>query len=493
MRTFGSNASRVTRQLRRRGLPLALLAVGTLVLQASECSKEDFYDVFGGIGLTDVDGPLITSFLPVANVTLNDEFVMATITDPQGSNGAAPSGVDPASITATGDDGADLPITMAGTNMYNAGIADWGDGLHSIDWSALDFDGNEGTGSQSITIDRTAPVVTVNPPPATATSDDASFSWTVGVNIVEQHLLDAFYTARFPGPDDECGTGDDVTPTAEEVPTSTFNLAEGANTAEVVANNPVAPGGQPMTWVICGSVTARDDAVTKSGGEASNTTTSVQYVTDLTFMAPPGGGGSFTTTFISIVTDHRGNTSVICWVVGTSPAQPGATFQVVTTGPGVLTPAVSGALNANGQAAVEVGINLFGTYNIGQIVTFGANDASASTTHTVDQTEGTCAVAQSSIHFKRGVVALLPDDVRPLGLRPVAFRYREPWGDPAAPQIGLIAEEVAEVFPAAVFLDAKGRPESIHYGILTKAVVDELEARAAGAARTAIARLAEAF
>jgi hypothetical protein len=91
------------------------------------------------------------------------------------------------------------------------------------------------------------------------------------------------------------------------------------------------------------------------------------------------------------------------------------------------------------------------------------------------------------------VVALLPDDVRPLGLRPVAFRYRGPWGNPAEPRIGLIAEEVAEVYPTAVFLDAEGRPESIHYGILTKVLVDELEARAANAAKAAIARLAEAF
>jgi hypothetical protein len=472
------------------------LAVATMLGGDCEGKGPDFFDLIDGDGdgLEDVTPTLITSFLPVPNVTLNDVVVMATITDPEGTNGATPSGVDAASITATGDDGAELPITMAGTNMYNADIGNWGDGIHMILWSAEDLRGNAGTGSQTIEIDRTDPGVTVNPtPPATATSDDASFTWTVGVNIVEQHLLDAFYTAKFPGPDDECGTGDDVTPTAEELPTSTFNLDEGANTAEVVANNPVAPGGQPMTWTICGSVTARDDAVTKSGGEASNTTTSVQYVTDLTFMAPPGGGGSFTTTFISIVTDHRGNTSVICWVVGTSPAQPGATFQVVTTGPGVLTPAVSGALNANGQAAVEVGINLFGTYNIGQIVTFGANDASALTTHTVDQTEGICAVAQSSIHFKRGVVALLPDDVRPLGLRPVAFRYREPWGDPAEPRIGLIAEDVAEVFPEAVFLDAEGRPQAIDYRRLTVSVIEEVEARAIETVEAAIVRLADAF
>jgi hypothetical protein len=203
--------------------------------------------------------------------------------------------------------------------------------------------------------------------------------------------------------------------------------------------------------------------------------------------------GDFIVVFTQIVTDHRGQTSVICWVTTTTPAQPGATLQVVTTGPGVLTPTVNRTLNAGGMAAVEVGINLFGTYGIMQTATSGSNQASASTTHTVDLTESTCADVMSSIRFKRGVLSLLPDDVRPLGLRPVAFRYVEPWGDPAEPRIGLVAEEVLEVFPTAVFLDAVGRPESIHYGLLTKAVVDELEARAAGAAKAAIARLAEAF
>lgn len=200
--------------------------------------------------------------------------------------------------------------------------------------------------------------------------------------------------------------------------------------------------------------------------------------------------GNFTVVFTQLVTDHRGNTSVICWITTTTPAQPGGALQVVTTGPGVLTPTINTTLNAGGMAAVESGINLFGTYNIMQTVTSGSNQASSSTTHTVDPSEGTCPVLQSSRYFKRDVVALLPADVRPLGLRPVAFRYREPWGNPAEPQIGLIAEEVVEIFPEAVFLDGRGRPQAIDYDVLAAEVAQAMVARGGRAIRAAIAGFA---
>jgi hypothetical protein len=123
-------------------------------------------------------------------------------------------------------------------------------------------------------------------------------------------------------------------------------------------------------------------------------------------------------------------------------------------------------------------------------VTVGGVQRSATQTITVLSTPNTCPVVQSSIRFKRDVLTLLPDDVQPLGLRPVAFRYVEPWGDPAVPQIGLIAEEVVEVFPQAVRLDAEGRPEAIDYRVLTGAVVATVEARVASAMEAAIGRLA---
>ena len=117
MKTSGSNTPRVARRLRRRGLHLALLTAGLVILQASKCSKDDFFNPFSANGLADDSAPLISSLLPVPNTILNDVMIMATVTDPQGPNGATPSGVDVSSISATGNDGADLAITAAGANM----------------------------------------------------------------------------------------------------------------------------------------------------------------------------------------------------------------------------------------------------------------------------------------------------------------------------------------------------------------------------------------
>jgi len=98
-------------------------------------------------------------------------------------------------------------------------------------------------------------------------------------------------------------------------------------------------------------------------------------------------------------------------------------------------------------------------------------------------------VVTSSSRFKRGVVALLPDGATFLGLRPVAFRYVKPYGDPSVPQVGLIAEEVFRAYPDAVALDADGRPAGIWYGTLTGLVIGEMESRISRAVEAGIERV----
>lgn len=88
---------------------------------------------------------------------------------------------------------------------------------------------------------------------------------------------------------------------------------------------------------------------------------------------------------------------------------------------------------------------------------------------------------------------LLPDGLAILGLRPVAYRYLAPYGDPAIQRVGLIAEDVARVFPSAVAFDAGGEPLGIYYGTLRRVVIAEIESRAGEAAQSWIARLAGAM
>jgi hypothetical protein len=80
--------------------------------------------------------------------------------------------------------------------------------------------------------------------------------------------------------------------------------------------------------------------------------------------------------------------------------------------------------------------------------------------------------------------ARFKQDVREMGeasevlmaLRPVTFRYREEVvGEDAPRDYGLIAEEVAEVAPELVALDAEGQPYSVRYHVLPSLLLNEMQ------------------
>jgi hypothetical protein len=61
-------------------------------------------------------------------------------------------------------------------------------------------------------------------------------------------------------------------------------------------------------------------------------------------------------------------------------------------------------------------------------------------------------------------------------LRPVQFRYRQPFADGSKPvQYGLIAEEVEAVLPALVAYDGEGQPASVKYHVLPALLVAEVQ------------------
>jgi hypothetical protein len=63
-----------------------------------------------------------------------------------------------------------------------------------------------------------------------------------------------------------------------------------------------------------------------------------------------------------------------------------------------------------------------------------------------------------------------------LSLRPVTFRYKKAFEDGDRPiQYGLIAEEVAEVFPPLVVYNEDGEPETVKYHLLATLLLNELQ------------------
>ena len=68
---------------------------------------------------------------------------------------------------------------------------------------------------------------------------------------------------------------------------------------------------------------------------------------------------------------------------------------------------------------------------------------------------------------------------RLLELRPVVFRYKPEVQSGERPlEYGLIAEEVAEVFPELVVYDEEGQPFTVKYHLLSSMLLNEVKKQA---------------
>ena len=94
--------------------------------------------------------------------------------------------------------------------------------------------------------------------------------------------------------------------------------------------------------------------------------------------------------------------------------------------------------------------------------------------------DGQLGTASSSRSVKKDIRDMGDTTARLLELRPVTFRYREqqptlPDGSDAPPEYGLVAEEVAEVFPDLVVYDEAGKPFTVKYHELAPMLPNEMK------------------
>jgi hypothetical protein len=86
---------------------------------------------------------------------------------------------------------------------------------------------------------------------------------------------------------------------------------------------------------------------------------------------------------------------------------------------------------------------------------------------------GQLGVGVSSARYKQDIQPLAAQSEKVHGLRPVMFHYKT---EPSGPlQYGLIAEEVAQVYPELVTRDADGVIEGVRYEALTPLLLKELQ------------------
>jgi hypothetical protein len=82
----------------------------------------------------------------------------------------------------------------------------------------------------------------------------------------------------------------------------------------------------------------------------------------------------------------------------------------------------------------------------------------------------------SSRRYKNDIKDMGDVSAKLMQLRPVTFRYKDSAEKgPHALQYGLIAEEVAKVYPDLVQFDKQGRPYTVNYHLLTPMLLNELQ------------------
>ncbi len=110
----------------------------------------------------------------------------------------------------------------------------------------------------------------------------------------------------------------------------------------------------------------------------------------------------------------------------------------------------------------------------------GQTVSSASDVPVLIDNSGKLGTAASARRFKQDIEELGDRSERLLELRPVSFHYRSDVERAAAEaeapiRYGLIAEEVAEIFPELVVYDDEGQPLTVKYHLLSALLIGELQ------------------
>jgi trimeric autotransporter adhesin len=106
----------------------------------------------------------------------------------------------------------------------------------------------------------------------------------------------------------------------------------------------------------------------------------------------------------------------------------------------------------------------------------GISNSNVSGAAVLVNSNGQLGVAASSRRYKEDIQDMGAASDGLMRLRPVTFRYKKPFTDGSQPmQYGLIAEEVAEVYPDLVARSADGQIETVKYQLLDPMLLNELQ------------------
>jgi hypothetical protein len=515
---------RMRDSIQDRGALLVRLVMLALVVSAvgfCDAKKAAYFLGLGdGGGQLDTQKPVFSNLQPCApNLTLNATFLRFDVTDPSPG-----TGINTSAATARTATGANLPLSFSGSTG-TVDLSGQTDGAHAVTVSVPDNatpTANVETTTFNFTLDRTAPTFNfTTQPAATASSNAASFNFDFAGTLTSG--TGRLEVTRRANADAECAATDQLWPQGTaggQVSVNTVTIPTGQFAFSSTGFNSVPAGGTPVVAPYGFRVTAEDQAVSNACPATPNPNrTTLCLRNNLTWEPQTGTGFP---TGEQIQSGWSGNRMLISQTGSCTPSIAGsftgsATFDgfqhtigLVNWDP-LVSPitgndeGLSTTFNATGTVTLTNGFSVLSDI-VGQFRFQGTIPNFTGTLrrrHTppggsmpvCDEQYSLTALKAtgSSSRFKQGIVALLPEGVSLLGLRPVAFRYLAPYGDPAIPQVGLIAEEVVRVYPEAVALGADGRPAGIYYSVLTGRLIERFETRVKQALDAGVGRLAGAL
>jgi endosialidase-like protein len=246
--------------------------------------------------------------------------------------------------------------------------------------------------------------------------------------------------------------------------------------SDTTGNNNTAVGFQALASNTIGFAnTAIGMNTLRSNAEGNNNTATGRDA----LSANQKGDGNTAMGVAALLSNTTGDNNV---AVGASALQfaTGSGNVAVGTGAGLaVTTGSNNILIGSGGAAESA------TIRIGQLgvqsKTFivgihGVTTDSAPAIQVLVDTSGQLGTISSSRRTKEAIEPMGEDSGALLSLRPVTFRYRQATADGTKPrQYGLIAEEVAEVYPDLVAYGPDGQPETVLYHVLPAMLLNELQ------------------
>jgi hypothetical protein len=130
-----------------------------------------------------------------------------------------------------------------------------------------------------------------------------------------------------------------------------------------------------------------------------------------------------------------------------------------------------GASNESGQ--IRIGRNDLHTQGtvIASIHGFGSSGGIP----VIVNSGGRLGTTTSSVRVKEDVRDIGAESDGLMSLRPVAFKYKASHEPGGLTQYGLLAEEMAEVYPELVVYDDEGRPQAIRSQLLDPLLLNEIQ------------------